>query len=262
MRVFVLGHRGMLGHVVARAVAERGHEVVTSSERYSGSPRDPLVEAVRASRCTAVLNCLGSTKRREQDLTELYHANAQFPLHLAARLHPDQHLVHASTDCVFDGKRGHYGVDEEPTASDPYGFSKRLGEMIAGRLNVTVIRVSIIGPDYRPYSRGLLAWFLNQPTSAPVPGYTNWRWDGITTLEWTDIALDVIARGGGELVQPATRPMSKYELLGTFRDAYGTKHEIAPALAPTTIDRTLVPTEERAPIEEQLKRLRDWYIPC
>lgn len=267
MRVFVLGSRGMLGHVVARRVAERGHEVVTSSERYGGSPRDPLIEAVRESRCPAIFNCLGSTKRREQDLPALYLANAQLPAHLAARAHPSQHIIHASTDCVFDGRSGNYSVDDEPTADDPYGFSKRLGEMVAGRSNVTMVRVSIIGPDYRPHARGLLAWFLDQPTNRPVPGYTNWRWNGITTLEWADIALELIdrKRHGEDLppiLQPATQPVSKYELLVQFRDAYRTKHEITPVAAPTAIDRTLVPTESRAPIDEQLSRLREWYVSC
>ncbi|HTD62681.1 MAG TPA: sugar nucleotide-binding protein [Gemmatimonadaceae bacterium] len=265
MRVFVLGHRGMLGHVVARAVAERGHEVVTSNERYGGAPRDPLIEAVRSSGCPAVFNCLGSTKRREQDLPELYRANAQMPAHLAARARANQHIIHASTDCVFDGQRGNYRVDEEPTADDPYGFSKRLGEMIAGRPNVTVLRVSIIGPDARPNARGLLPWFLSSSTTAE--GYTNWRWNGITTLEWADVALDVIERRHrGEplapVLQPGTMPISKYELLVKFRDAYRTRREIVPVAAPTAIDRTLVPTERRPPIDEQLIRLREWYAEC
>ena len=265
MRVFGLGHRGMLGHVVLRAVAERGHEVVTSDERYGGAPRDPLIEAVRSSGCPAVVNCLGSTKRREQDLPELYRANAQLPAHLAARVRANQHIIHASTDCVFDGHRGNYRVDDEPTADDPYGFSKRLGEMIAGRPNVTVLRVSIIGPDYRPNSRGLLAWFLSSSTTAE--GYTNWRWNGITTLEWADVALEVIERRHrGEplapVLQPATTPISKYELLVTFREVYGSRREIVPIAAPIAVDRTLVPTEPRAPIAEQLIRLREWYAEC
>lgn len=266
MRVFVLGHRGMLGHVVARAVAQRGHDVVTTSERYGGSPRDPLIETVRSSACPVVVNCLGSTKRRTQDLPELYLANAQLPMHLAARAHPSQHIIHASTDCVFDGRHGHYRVDDEPTADDAYGFSKRLGEMISDRPNVTVVRVSIIGPDYRPHTRGLLAWFLEHPLDTPVPGYTNWHWNGITTLEWADIVLEVIdrRRHGGlpAVIQPGTQAVSKYELLLEFRDAYGTSHEIAPVAAPTAIDRTLVPTERRAPIDEQLTRLREWYARC
>jgi dTDP-4-dehydrorhamnose reductase len=264
MRVFVLGHRGMLGHVVARAVAERGHTVVTSSERYSGSPADPLIDAVRMSGCAAVLNCLGCIKRRERDAAELMQANALFPAHLAVRLRPGQHLVHASTDCVFDGHRGQYRSDDEPLADDPYGFSKRLGEVIAGRPNVTVLRVSVIGPDDRPDAQGLLAWFLRQPTEVAVSGYTNWRWNGITTLEWATVALEVIERRRrGEalapILQPAIAPMSKYDLLVAFRDAYRTGHRIVPVEASVAIDRTLTPTEERPPIADQLTRIREWY---
>jgi dTDP-4-dehydrorhamnose reductase len=267
MRVFVLGHRGMLGHVVARAVAERGHEVVVSDERYSGSPVDPLIETVRASNSTVVLNCLGSIKRRTGDLAELYQANAAFPVHLALRLRPTQHLIHASTDCVFDGHRGNYRVDDEPDADDPYGFSKRLGEVIAGRPNVTVLRVSVIGPENRTEHRGLLGWFLKQSASAEVQGFTNWWWNGITTLEWADVALEVADRKRhGEIiapiVQPGIAPMSKHDLLVAFREAYGTSHRIVRAQAPHAHDRTLVPTELRAPISEQLTRLRDWYAPA
>ena len=135
--------------------------------------------------------------------------------------------------------------------------------MIAGRPNVTVIRVSIIGPDYRPHTRGLLAWFLDQPLHTPVPGYTNWRWNGVTTLEWAQVALEVVDRERrGELLQPVTRPISKYDLLLKFRDAYQTTHDIAPVSAPVAVDRTLVPTEERSPIDQQLTRLREWYVRC
>jgi len=264
MRVFVLGHRGMLGQVVARAVAERGHTVVTSAERYSGSPADPLVEVVRTSGCAAVLNCLGSVKRRESDLPVLLTANLMLPVHIATSLGAEQTFVHASTDCVFDGHRGGYRVDEVPRADDPYGFSKRLGEVIAGRPNVTVIRVSVVGPDERSEGTGLLSWFLRQPTGIEIPGYTNWRWNGVTTLEWATIALEVIERRRrGEpvppIVQPGTPAVTKYELLLAFREAYGTKHRIVPVEAPVAVDRTLAPTEKRSPIAEQLTRIREWY---
>jgi dTDP-4-dehydrorhamnose reductase len=254
----------MLGHVVARRFAERGYEVETSTERYSGSPADPLVEIVRASGCVAVINCLGSTKRRDGDRAGLYEANALLPVHLAARLARSQHIVHASTDCVFDGRRGGYRVDDEQNADDAYGFSKRLGETIAGRPNVTVLRVSIVGPEHAD-GRGLLAWFLRQPLSVNVSGYTNWRWNGITSLEWADAAIEVLAdrHAAGRLPirQPATPPVSKYELLCAFREVFGTAHTIVPVAAPSSLDRTLVPTDERSPIAEQLLRLRQWYGP-
>lgn len=267
-RVFVLGHRGMLGHVVARVFADRGYAVETSADRYGGDPRDSLIEAARESGCGAVINCLGSTKRRNGDRSELYINNALFPVHLAARLRPDQHLIHASTDCVFDGQRGGYRVDDEPDAPDDYGFSKRLGEMIAGRPNVTILRVSIIGPD-RPDGRSLLAWFFRQPAGSEVPGYTNHRWNGVTTLEWATIALAVLEkRRHGQRVapvmQPGTAAVTKYDLLVAVRDAFGLTTRVVPTETPVAVDRTLVPTDRRDPIRAQLERLRDWYgaLPC
>jgi dTDP-4-dehydrorhamnose reductase len=253
----------MLGHVVARFFTERGCAVVTSLARYTGEPRDALVEAARDSGADAVINCLGSTKRRGADRAELYGANALFPVHLAARLEPNQHLVHASTDCVFAGTRGDYRIDDELDAEDAYGFSKRLGEMIVWRPQVTVLRVSIVGPDPRPDGRGLLAWFLRQPTGTDVPGYTNHRWNGITTLEWAKLAHDVVVRRGrGEslppIVQPGTPPVTKYELLTLFRDVYRTAHRIAPVRTAETVDRTLVPTDMRLPIATQLAALHAW----
>ena len=54
--MFVLGHRGMLGHVVARFATESGWNVFTSELRYGASPRDSLVEEVRDSGASAVIN--------------------------------------------------------------------------------------------------------------------------------------------------------------------------------------------------------------
>ena len=47
--MFVLGHRGMLGHVVARYAAGAGYDVLTADDRYDGAPDDALVERVRDS---------------------------------------------------------------------------------------------------------------------------------------------------------------------------------------------------------------------
>jgi dTDP-4-dehydrorhamnose reductase len=266
VKVFVLGHRGMLGHVVARVFAERGWTVETSSARYTGEPRDALVEQARESEAEAVINCLGSTKRRDGDRSELYLANTLFPVQLADRLGAGQHLVHASTDCVFAGTRGGYAVGDEKDAVDAYGVSKALGEAIAWRPRVTVLRVSIVGPERAggPDGRGLLGWFLRQPTDTDVPGFVNHYWNGVTTLEWASMAYDAVVRQRrGErlapVLQPGTMPVSKYELLTIFRDVYGTAHRIAPVRTSEDVDRTLAPTELRPNIATQVAALREWY---
>ena len=266
-RAFVAGHRGMLGHVVARAFTERGIDVVTSDARYAGDPSDALVEAARDSNADVVVNCLGVIKQKSEDPHRLMAANALFPLHLVQRLGPGQRLIHASTDCVFAGTRGGYRIDDERDATDDYGRSKILGEGVAQWPRATVIRVSIVGPAPQPTDGsgcGLVGWFLSRPEDAELSGYTNHRWNGITTLEWARLALELLARAGAgaelpRLVQPGTDPVDKYALLQHVREAFGTAHRIRPIAAPEAIDRTLEPTMHRAPIAAQLRELADWY---
>jgi dTDP-4-dehydrorhamnose reductase len=257
----------MLGHVVGRAFAEAGIEVVTSDERYTGGPSDALVEAARDSGAEVVVNCLGLIKQKSVDPRELALANALFPLHLVQRLAPSQHLLHASTDCVFAGTRGGYRVDDERDATDDYGRSKILGEGVAQWPNATVIRVSIVGPAPGPTDgrgAGLLGWFLAQPADAELRGFTNHRWNGITTLEWARVALELLRRrAAGEtlprIVQPGSDAVDKCALLGLFRDAFNTTHRIVPTAADEPADRTLVPTMRRAPLVEQLQQLAAWH---
>jgi dTDP-4-dehydrorhamnose reductase len=253
----------MLGHVVVRAASEAGYDVVTSDERYRGAPRDALVEQVRESGAALVVNCLGLTKQRSDDRASLYLANATFPAHVVTRLRPSQFLVHASTDCVFAGTRGGYRIDEEYSAVDAYGFSKALGEVVARRPNVTVIRVSVVGPD-RANGHGLLEWFLRRSPDGDIPGYANHRWNGITTLEWAGLALaaaDAHERGAPvpRIVQPGTAVITKYELLCMFRDLFAPDRRVTMTETAEAVDRSLEPSDRRAPIREQLERLAAWY---
>lgn len=264
--VFVLGHRGMLGHVAARWFAERGHDVRTTDARYGAGARDPLVEAVRDSDARWVLNCLGRIKQKSADAAELYRSNTLLPLQLGSRLRPDQHLVHASSDCVFSGARGGYRADEPGDADDIYGVSKLLGEAVNRAPNATVVRVSIIGPELGD-GRGLMGWFVAQPTDRPVSGFTDHRWNGITTLEWARFVggmLQALARGArpAPLMQPGTDAISKHELLLLLRDVFATGHEVRAVASGTRVDRTLVPDPHLGALRPQLEALRDWYAPA
>ena len=241
MNVLVLGHRGMLGHVVARYLRERGHTILEARERYSGR--------LDLNAAEAIVNCAGVVRA---DMDGLYLTNALLPLHLAARL-GGRLLVQPSTDCVFDGKRGWYRAFEKPDATDDYGLSKRLGEGCLAFPNVVVLRTSIVGPG----GRGLLGWFLRQ--SGPVDGWTDHAWNGITTLAWAELAAQALS---GDLVsglyQPTTKAtITKCELLGLFGEVFEHRIEVRP-VAVGALDRTLAPTLPMPPLRDQLVALRDW----
>ena len=258
-RVFVLGHRGMLGHMVAAYLREQGCEVITSSLRYGGGPQDGLVEAVRQSPCTWVVNALGAIPQKGRGPEEMYRANTHFPLHLLQALRTDQRLIHASSDCVFSGKKGQYRASDTRDADSVYGHSKALGESVALDPRTVCFRVSIVGPEQEA-GNGLLGWFLKQQSG--VTGYTNHFWNGITTLEWAGAAAEVI-RGESPFTQGlvqlgVTEMPSKFELLNLFAETWGRSIEIRPGETRDRMDRTLTPGWVRPPLKQQLLTLRSW----
>jgi dTDP-4-dehydrorhamnose reductase len=170
-------------------------------------------------------------------------------------------MIHASTDCIFSGETGRHRTDDLKDAQSTYGFSKALGEAVALDPRVYCLRVSLVGPELNG-GRGLLGWFLQQPGA--VDGFTNHRWNGITTLEWARTALGIIqgtlpfSTGVTQLGVEAG--MSKFELLTLFAEVWAPGKEVRPTAAAQNIDRTLVPDVVSPPIREQLLELREWML--
>jgi len=258
MNVFVAGHRGMLGRVAARYFAENGCRVVTSDLRYEALPNDPLVEEIRASQCEWVVNAMGRIKQKYKEPAALFQANSVFPIHLKRRLRNDQKLIHASTDCIFSGQTGNYGLDATPDPDDEYGLSKLIGESVAESDRAYVVRTSVIGLEDRGV--GLMSWFLQQ--KGPVRGFLNHFWNGLTTLEWSKLVIEIM-RGQQVLRTPILQvgvspAVSKYELLRMIAAVWGHEITIEPVDAPTRIDRSLNPVLIRRPLAEQLRELKEW----
>jgi dTDP-4-dehydrorhamnose reductase len=129
VRLLVAGANGMLGHRVAAAARERGHEV-----RATDLPELDLVDAAAVRRFVeeaapeAIVNCAAYT---DVDACE---ANED----LATRVNGDAAgnvarcgvpVVHVSTDYVFAGDaRRPYVESDEPAPRTAYGRSKLAGE--------------------------------------------------------------------------------------------------------------------------------------
>jgi dTDP-4-dehydrorhamnose reductase len=257
--IFVLGHKGMLGSAVARYLAEVGFSIRTTDTRFGGTQQDALIDEVRNSDSVAVLNCVGTTEKRAQDIQDLYVTNALLPQRLAVALGADRLLIHASSDGVFDGLRGSYLVTDETNATDSYGASKRLGELAVLVGRVAVIRCSIVGLD-QTGSRGLLSWFLDQ--RGAVTGHSDYLWNGITTLEWAKVAARII-RGevgvGPGIHQPASGVVvSKCQILETAARVFNHDIPVIRGRGATPIDRTLVPTITCPTLFDQLRELHTW----
>ncbi len=244
----------MLGHVVARLFEQQGWSVCTTARRFDGDPDGDFFAELRAARCAVIVNCAAA--RVEAGAQRLLLANALLPQMLAAGF-AQALLVHASSDAVFSGTRGHYSLAEPPDALDAYGLSKRLGEHCTELGRSVVLRVSVIGPEQLE-PRSLLSRYLAEQRS--VPGYTDVRWNGITSLEWARLAL-LAAEGCVEpgIHQPASpEVLSKAELLAEIRAAWGRGPEIVARPSGEPRDRSLQPSRTVPPIAQQLRELRRW----
>lgn len=240
MRILLLGATGMLGHQVLAESVRRHHQVWALSRRvlpeHDGATVLGGLDARDPSRLPSwmdeiaphvVINAVGLVKQRPEatDIEDLMRVNAWFPRSLEFFLEPRGiRLIHISTDCVFDGRRGSYRETELPNATDAYGLSKALGE-VSGELSLT-LRTSIIGPE-RETQFGLYEWFRNSQGLA-VKGYAESWFSGVTTLYLSRLIVDLIERYPmlHGIYQVASAPISKYTLLTAIRDRFGWDTEI------------------------------------
>lgn len=232
MRLVILGGTGMLGHTLWERLPRRFPDTYTTIRKgISDYGDDRLFEsdrvidhmdvmdlrmlegALMVIKPDVILNCIGITKRREdpQNPIPSIILNAMLP-HKLAKLAADlkAKLIHFSTDCVFDGKTGHYSDDTPPNATDLYGRTKALGEVTDN--NALTLRSSFIGKELQEGTE-LLEWFLSQ--TDVVRGFKNAIYTGLTTLELCRVIEKLLLNypDASGLYNVSSEPINKFDLL-------------------------------------------------
>ena len=193
-----------------------------------------------------IINAIGIIKPyiHDDNADEIERAilvNSLYPQKLArAAKEIKARVIQIETDCVYSGKKGNYNEDDEHDPLDVYGKTKSLGE--AKFENVFHLRDSIIGPEPQAHV-SLMDWFLTQPKNATVSGYTNHRWNGVTTFHFAKICLGIIKNNlkipNFQHVIAADKP-SKADMLKFFAKHFNRLDvKITPVKADKVIDRTL-----------------------
>lgn|SRR4051812_5942737 len=215
-----------------------------------------LARVLEQRRPDVVINCIGLVKQLSaaSDPVMAIEINALLP-HRLARLcaQTGSRLIHFSTDCVFDGKKGHYQESDPSNATDLYGRSKLLGEVDYS--NAITLRTSIIGREMSG-SHGLVDWFLSE--SGPIKGYRRAIFSGLTTNEMARVVAEyVIPRPQLHGVyQVASDPIDKYTLLQLI-NARLEKPKVIVEDEAVAIDRSLDATRFNA---ETGYKPPDWEI--
>lgn len=258
-KILILGASGMLGSALFRILPEMGHEVYGSlrqskqtdflKKTFTNSQNliynidvlnaDQLNSLITQIQPDLIINCIGIIKQLDISNDPIYvlPINSILPYRLtelATRV--GARLIHISTDCVFDGKKGNYLETDKPNAEDLYGKSKEIGE-IKNKSNVITLRISLIGHELQS-NHSLVDWFLSQKKQ--VSGYKNAIFSGLTSLEMAKVIHHYIIPNENlyGLYHVSVNPISKYNLLKLIQEIYAVSTTIIPETN-VAIDRSL-----------------------
>lgn len=239
MRCLIIGGDGMLGHQLLLSLSRRHdarvtlrrplahyhrYGLFTEANSFDGvdvQSTKRLYEVFDAFRPDAVVNAAGVIKQRKDttDARQMLEINAVFPRRLLQVCREyDSRLVHMSTDCVFNGRRGNYTEADPIDAEDVYGLSKYLGELPDAP--AITLRTSIIGLELSR-NASLIEWFLAQ--RGTIRGFRRAIYTGLTTIEAARVIELVIGeqRDLCGLWQVASQPITKFDLLSKLASALG-----------------------------------------
>jgi dTDP-4-dehydrorhamnose reductase len=151
MRLLVTGAAGMLGRDVVAAASD--HEVVALARAELDITDAAAVKAaVESARPDVIINCAAYTDvdGAEADEETATAVNGDGAGNLARQ---GVHLVHVSSDYVFDGHAHEpYREDAQPDPQGAYGRSKLAGELAVRDADAAIVRASwLFGPHGRNF---------------------------------------------------------------------------------------------------------------
>jgi dTDP-4-dehydrorhamnose reductase len=231
INIFILGHKGMLGHMLYKVFKNnKDYRIDVSDLRY------PNWDKKMFEGMDYVVNCIGAIPQKKTS----FDINWKIPIWLNEKL--NCRIIHPASDCEIDDSN--------------YGISKRKAtDYIKEKAERTkIIQTSIIGPELNS-NKSLLEWFLSQ--HGLVHGYTKAIWNGITTLEWANQCSKIIENWDDYPTLNIFRSekVSKYELLNIIKDCYK-KDEIEVIERGLGKDKALTGGHKTKDIKKQLLELK------
>ena len=228
MRILVLGHKGMLGHMVYN-VLNNNYKVKTINERFPNWNKEMF------NGIDIIINCIGAIPQK----VDKFDINWEVPIWLNENTNCK--IIHPATDCEIDVSN--YGLSKK-RATD---YIKNYGK------STKIIQTSIIGPELNS-NDSLLEWFLSQ--RGEVYGYTKAIWNGVTTLEWAKQCEVIINNWDTSplLTILHSDKVSKFRLLHTIQECYG-KTDVVIMPKKLGKDKSLTGNVKTKDIRVQIKEL-------
>lgn len=167
MTILLLGSTGLLGSTLSPFLSSRGYEVKTHSRSEGAQYQADLNDPEEANKLLGkiqpdvIINLVGLT---DVDLCETqpnqaYLVNVRTVENISNWIKQEKtpcHLVHISTDQVYDGANLH--TEALVTLTNYYAFSKYAGELAAASVPSTILRTNFFGRSHCTKRVSLTDW--------------------------------------------------------------------------------------------------------
>jgi len=241
--IYIFGSTGMLGYYVLNVLNKHYNTQTINRSDFDILNDDwsKLYEIIKnVKKSDIIINCAGAIpqKIKLNNYKAYIRINTLFPHKLQEISNTYKcKLIHITTDCVFDGKKGSsYNENDVHTETNIYGSSKSLGEPE----NATIIRTSIIGEEMRG-KKSLLEWVKSNKNNT-INGYDNHLWNGVTCLQLAYIINKMIInklfwKGVKHIYSPNI--VSKYDLCCYISTEFDLNIQVNKSSGPENINKSL-----------------------
>jgi dTDP-4-dehydrorhamnose reductase len=251
-RILITGASGLLGLNLALD-ARRAHEVVGVDRSTLASAPFKVIKAdllepntipdvLKESKAEAVINCAALADvdacEANPDLARLL--NTELPARLAdACARHKIHLLHISTDAVFDGQKvGYYTESDRPNPGGVYATTKYEGERAVLQVNPMsiVARVNFYGWSLSG-KRSLAEFFVNNLSNDKnVNGFTDVIFCPMLVNHLSEILVTMLERSLHGLYNAVgPQAMSKYQFGVEIARKFGLRENL---IAPQSVDKS------------------------
>ena len=238
MKILVLGHKGMLGHMV-KLYLEKFYEIETIDERWG---TEEFKEVIKKSDANYLINCIGAIPQRTKD----FNINWELPIWLDKNF--NGRIIHPGTDCEMD--------------DDEYGISKAKAAswLLDNGLRTKIIKTSIIGYELNG-NASLMEWFLSNKDGGNVNGYADHLWNGSTTYQWAKHSKQLIENWNKhmDLTIIGTAATTKYDMLMSINKVFNRQINVNRVLTGSTVNKCLELDIYYGHIETQIKEMKEFY---
>src|SRR5260221_8634359 len=208
MRILVTGSNGLLGQKLVELISSKPdqHPIATAkSKLVTALPQgefhliditnqSQVDEVISKTKPDVVINTAAMTQvdQCETEHEKCWQANVEAVQYLveACEKNNNVHLIHISTDFIFDGSHGPLDENEKPNPISYYGESKLAGEVVVQKssANWTILRTVLVYGVTKDMSRSnIVLWVKKSLEEGKKITVVNDQWRTPTLAE--DLAM-------------------------------------------------------------------------